>query len=537
MTLKNMFIIKKNSKKLDHRRIKESYRKYGKENKKKRCFKNQLQKAKMLTNFDKSSGTEMFFNHHNKMHSVHSMKISKGRHLPQFGRMTRKFVVETTSKNSQSFEAGKRHKKISSRFSVSNNVQHKLYRTQYIRTLRSSALMKTNQEETSTSNSSEKNRKALNSVLKLETRRPNPSQRTSSQHNRGGINKESKSCATVSEQHSEDKSYFCLNHCRKTLPHEAALPLVTRARSPEVRHNQPVGQYLVRKCTSTKPKKSPVGVNKNYYHQSEKRFIQNCHLTKCIEIHQREKYGYQDCQIKIYDASHFATHMQTHSKKKTHCGQECGKRLSHAGNLTTHMRTHTGEKTFCCQECGKRFSYAANVITHMRTHTGEKPFFCQECGKRFSQASSLTSHKRTHTGEKPFCCQECGKRFSRVNSLTSHMRTHTGEKPFCCVECGKRFSHASNVARHMRTHTEKRFRCHECGKRFRRASHVTRHMRTHTGEKPFCCQECGKRFSQSSHVTRHMRTHTGEKPFFCQECGKRFSQAGHLTVHMRTHAG
>ena len=530
-----MFIVEKISKKVDHRRTKESYRRTGKEKKKKCCFKNQLRKVKILTNLDKSSHVEMLFNHHNKMYSIYSFKMSKGQHLRQFGRMTRKFVVETSSKTSQSFEAGKRRKTISSGFSVNTNVQRQLYRTQYTRG--SSALMKTKHEETPTSNGSEKNRKAKGAPT-FETLRRNPSRRTSSQHNRSGIYNGSKSRATVSAQHSGENYFLCLNHCGKTAPQTATLPIITRARSPEDRHPQTVEQYMVRKCASMKPKKTPLGVNKNYWHQCKKNFNEHFHFTKHMEIHKREKYGYQDCEIKIGYTGHLATYMQTDRKKQRHCCQECGKRFSRASSLTVHIRTHTGEKPFRCQECGKSFAQSSSLTMHMRTHTGEKPFCCQECGKRYSRVSDLTTHMRTHTGEKPFRCQECGKRFARASHVTTHMRTHTGEKPFCCQACGKRYSRVSDLTTHMRTHTgEKPLRCQECGKRFSRASLVTKHMLTHTGEKPFRCQECGKRFSQASNLTRHNRTHTGEKPFCCQACGKRFSQAGDLNKHMRTHTG
>ena len=144
-----------------HRRTKEVHRLFAKENNGKYCFKNQLEITNNLPSRKKSTHAEMLFN---EMRSEDSFKVPEGQRLRQFRRMTRKFVVETPSKTTRSFEAGQRRKKFSAGLSVNTNRQHKIYRTPSVRTLRSSALMKTKHEETPTSSSSAKNRKALKTV-------------------------------------------------------------------------------------------------------------------------------------------------------------------------------------------------------------------------------------------------------------------------------------------------------------------------------------------------------------------------------------
>ena len=461
-SMKIMFIVEQNSNKVEHRRAKETYLRSGKEKIGKCCFKNQLEKIKISSNQKKSPHAKILSNCYTKIQSEDSLKISNDQHLRQFGKSTRKFVGEITSKTKRSFEAGKRRKKVSSGLSVNTYVQHKLYRTSYIRTLRSSALLKIRSKENSTNNSSEKNRKALNSAPKLGTLRSNPSRRMSSEHNRSGIYNESKSRATMSPQVSGDISFLCLKHCRKSVPQAPTYTNVTRTRSLEKRQHQHFGQYLVRKYKSKKHKKTALGAKGLCFQKCVKRFAQNPHFARHIKINLSEKHGCQDSANEISHTSHLPTHMRTNTRNRNYCCQECGKRFSVVSELTSHMRTHNGEKLYCCQVCGKKFSKPSGLTTHMRTHTGEKPYCCEECGKKFSQSSSLTKHKRTHTGEKPFCCQVCGKTFSHVSSLTMHKRTHTGEKPYCCEECGKRFSSASG----LRTH-----------------------KRTHTGDKPYCCQE------------------------------------------------
>ena len=145
-----MFIVKRNFKKVDHRRTKESYRKSGKENGK-RCFKNQLQKTKISQNLNTSSHFEMLFNRQDKIYYENSLKISKEQRFQHLGKLTGKFVMDTKSKTTRFFEAGNRRKIIFSGFSISANVQHSLCRTHNMRTLRSYALMKTKPKETPTS--------------------------------------------------------------------------------------------------------------------------------------------------------------------------------------------------------------------------------------------------------------------------------------------------------------------------------------------------------------------------------------------------
>ena len=277
----------------------------------------------------------------------------------------------------------------------------------------------------------------------------------SSQQDRGGTYNESKSRATVSAQQCGDKTLSCLKHCRKTANQVAMLPAITRTRSAEKRHHQPLGQYFNRKCTSMKQKETALGAKHFCCIQFEKRFTQNSHFTRHMENRRRERYGCQICPKTVSVANHLSTHTQTHTRNETYCFQKCGKRFSKAGHLFRHMRTHTGKKLHRCQECGKRFSHDNTLKTHMRTHTGEKPFCCKDCGKRFAQAGNLTTHKRTRTGEKPYCCQDCGKRFSQANSLTIHTRTRTGEKLHLCQGCGKGSCFAGQLAGLKPTHNWK----------------------------------------------------------------------------------
>jgi len=83
---------------LDHKRNEECHQRCGKRNNRKWFVNKQLEKISTSLNLNKSSHTEKFFYFRKKIISEELFKISKDQRLQYFSKLTRKVVLEKTSK-------------------------------------------------------------------------------------------------------------------------------------------------------------------------------------------------------------------------------------------------------------------------------------------------------------------------------------------------------------------------------------------------------------------------------------------------------
>ena len=287
--LRSLFIVKQISKTPDDRIIVQSRGGSERQNNGNCCFKNLSEKINISPNLNKSSQSEMLFCFSNKILSKDSLKTLEERRFGHFGKLTGKFVFETTSKTSLSFQAKKNLELFSSRFSANTNLQNNLYTTHYLQRPHSSPSMETITNDIPTSNSLENTRRLLNNPQNDEVIRGNPQSNTLHQ-NGCGIYNEKKTCPPVGTKHSTDENVLCLERCRQPPPRATSLPETTRERSDGKRHLKSIGQCWVRNFASTKHKKIAQDTKQFYCHQCKKYFARNSYFTKHLKSLGRNKF-------------------------------------------------------------------------------------------------------------------------------------------------------------------------------------------------------------------------------------------------------
>jgi len=119
---------------LDHKRSEECHQRCGKRNNQKWLVKKQLEKISTSLNLNKSH-TEKFFYLRKKIISEELFKISKDQRLQYFRKLTRKVVLEKTSKAEGFLEAQQCHKLFPLPILAKINFQYNHYRTRYLQSL------------------------------------------------------------------------------------------------------------------------------------------------------------------------------------------------------------------------------------------------------------------------------------------------------------------------------------------------------------------------------------------------------------------
>ena len=199
---------------LDHKRIKEFHRRPGKRSNGKFFVERPLEKKIISSNLNKFSNTEKFFYLRIKILSEDSLKTSKDQRLRHFSKLTRKVILETTSKTKQSLEAKQYHKIVSTSILANNDFQYNHCRKRYLQSLQSSPLGETTRD-VPTKSSFENSRKTLDREQSFEVPRCNL-QSNSSQHNGCGICNEYKPSQIEDRESLADES-LCLKRSRNPI--------------------------------------------------------------------------------------------------------------------------------------------------------------------------------------------------------------------------------------------------------------------------------------------------------------------------------
>ena len=199
---------------LDHKRIKEFHRRPGKRSNGKFFVERPLEKKIISSNLNKFSNTEKFFYLRIKILSEDSLKTSKDQRLRHFSKLTRKVILEKTSKTKQSLEAKQYHKIVSTSILPNNDFQYNHCRKRYLQSLNSSPLVETTRD-IPTKSSFENSRKTLDREQSFEVPRCNL-QSNSSQHNGCGICNEYKPSQIEDRESLADES-LCLKRSRNPI--------------------------------------------------------------------------------------------------------------------------------------------------------------------------------------------------------------------------------------------------------------------------------------------------------------------------------
>ena len=65
-------------------------------------------------------------------------------------------------------------------------------------------------------------------------------------------------------------------------------------------------------------------------------------------------------------------HQRIHSGGKLFMCAECEKEFRWSLGLRSHQRVQAGEDPYTCQQCGESFSQASHFHTHLKSHTTER---------------------------------------------------------------------------------------------------------------------------------------------------------------------
>lgn len=309
------------------------------------------------------------------------------------------------------------------------------------------------------------------------------------------------------------------------------------------------------------------------------------------ELHSKEEFYVQCCDIKIKKRGHLAEHIRLHMDNKAFKCAYCNQRCNRKRNLRLHMLNKHGitdsdvipvkdepppetntsvdaldDSKFIsqwlpnleCVVCKDMCPSFSVLLEHFGEKHPKEECYILCCGYKLNQQHLIAQHLRERTHPRAFKCELCNGCFTMKRALDYHMRQEHAES---CISTNQ--ISLDDDTEEMTDKNEEKdsdyyfinklgskesddliaqwlptLECGLCKDSFATFTLLKKHFtQIHPNDSGYvlCCQ---RKFVKRYRLQEHARTHLFSKALKCELCGKRYSRRESLQNHMtKQHCG